>query len=398
VSRPPRRVSRASILVAAVAAAAAVAGCAGGGKSGGGARTDVPKPVYRPAGATSTVQVQAEVLPLGAVPYDNFSLPIVSPDGRYIATQSGAPPTIETAIAAPGSDVPVATQVEIYRLSYEREPPARHRLVGSGLLLGRSCNTRGFLVEAPQADGSRWIGFVTWESGDLTWLVTGEAVNAFASLGPLGQLAWSQQGPDAAHFDLVVRLGTSEWTVASQGDEWLMPHWSGKGDNLFGLHLREGNLDLVHAIASSPAAFRQSIRRLPLSGGATIYSAYQSMNAQVNVSDAPSPRQDRLAFYHPARQRATVWAPFAVSTIGVLEFDLMAPTALLDDGPYALLSTPENLVRLNMEKRRDRINLLAGMLVPRPSPASDWPYVLVAPGQNSLGLTAMRLLPRDERP
>ena len=69
--------------------------------------------------------VRAEVLPMGVVPYDNMTLPIVSPSGRFLATQSGVDPTWETILAEPGASVPQATVVEIYELVRGSRSPSQ---------------------------------------------------------------------------------------------------------------------------------------------------------------------------------------------------------------------------------------------------------------------------------
>src|SRR5215510_4158247 len=89
------------------------------------------EPLNKVAGVSQTVQIVAGVLPLGVVPYDNMTLPIASPDGRYIATQTGVAPTWETVLAEREATVPTATRIEIYALDMregiqpkDRQPPA----------------------------------------------------------------------------------------------------------------------------------------------------------------------------------------------------------------------------------------------------------------------------------
>ena len=59
------------------------------------------EPLNKPAGISKTMYARAGVLPLGAVPFDNMTLPLVSPDGRYVATQIGVAPPWSTILAEP---------------------------------------------------------------------------------------------------------------------------------------------------------------------------------------------------------------------------------------------------------------------------------------------------------
>ena len=127
-----------------------------------------------PGGSTSMSRVAAAILPLGAVPYDGLTLPLITPNGRWLITQTGSIPPWESVLAEPGA-VPVpASAIKVFAINdgklkavdwppvqsagtFDAPPP-----VTSGLLLGRCAGvdaTVGWvLVERPNADGSRWIG------------------------------------------------------------------------------------------------------------------------------------------------------------------------------------------------------------------------------------------------
>jgi hypothetical protein len=180
-------------------------------------------PVAKPASSAEVAdaRVVVGVRPIGRVPYDGLSLPLVSPDGRFIATQTGQAPPWEALLAEPGVGVTAATTLAAFAIV---ESPASasspaHQLsttlqvVGwrespsAGLLLGRSADTRGFLVESPRAGSpeARWIGRVDWITGKLEWLVTGEGINTFATFGPSGELVYSRFDRERDAFDLVIR-------------------------------------------------------------------------------------------------------------------------------------------------------------------------------------------------
>ena len=383
-------------LAAATAALSLAAGCATDPTV---ARRGMVELADGPPGVTRSTRVRAGLRPLGSVPYDNLVLPIVSPDGRYLATETGAPPTWEAILAQPEAAVPEATTVEIYRIDRGEETSGRPggpkllTTLGEPVLLGRACDPAGFLVESVRPDGARWIGRAGWETGEITWLIQGPDVNAFASLGSGGRMAWSRRPAGGEHFDLVVRLGGQEWTIDSQGDDWLMPTWTRRGDGLFVLVLRNGFLDAVHVIASSPAAFRQSLRRLPLASNASVYSAYQTANGQVASIDGPQPTLDQLVFFHPARLRVAVWRPLSPGGTTPILLHEKSVTALVGDDDFALVATEDRLFRESLDDPADRVELLRGVLIPRAISSSDAPYLLLsAATEGRIGLLEMSLL------
>ncbi len=360
------------------------------------------QPVSRPVGASRVVHVSAAVRPLGSVPYDNLSLPIVSPDGRFLATQTGIPPTWQTVLAEPDAPAPEATAVEIYRIhagqkSAPTSGPEFVAVLPEPVVMGRACDESGFLVESVRPDGARWIGRAAWADGEIEWLITGEDVNAFAALGPNGLLAWSRRPADGEHFDLVIRDGPDEWTIASQGEDWLMPTWSGRGDGLFVLILEEDRLDAAHVIASNPVSLRQSLRRVPLaSTGASVRTAYQTVHAQqiTIVAGDARPGRDEFVFFHPARIRAAVWRPRSAGGMAPVLLHQESWTAIMDGSDHALVATQENLIRQSVIDPSDQVPLLDGFLVPRATNAKEAPYILLSPSEETprVGLTALQLL------
>ncbi|MEO1059373.1 MAG: hypothetical protein AAFY28_20905, partial [Actinomycetota bacterium] len=78
----------------------------------------VDEPIASPAFAARVVnsRVLAEVGVRGTVPFDGQVLPLISPDGRYVATQTGEAPTWPTLLAERGQVPPTRTFFEQYRM------------------------------------------------------------------------------------------------------------------------------------------------------------------------------------------------------------------------------------------------------------------------------------------
>ena len=355
----------------------------GGGGNGGAARVS-------PLAHTET-ETQALLFPLGTVPYDNFSLPLVSPDGLTIATQTGVPPLYETVLASKNTGVPEATHLEIYRLIEGGQPQLITNLTVPALL-GRSIDDEGFLIEAPQPDGSRWIGKASWQTGVITWLVQDQFVNAFASLGPDGQLAWSRRAIEEDHFHLVIQHGEKTFTYGEESsDHWLFPTWSGRSDGLFILHLSGPNLAVAHLIATSPAAIRQSLRTLPLIIDGSILWAHKTMSTVVNnATPQNQPLLEQLVFFHPRDSRMVIWRPWATDSrpLPLIESSIAAQI----HGPDALVTTTTKLIRQNLQNPRDRIKISGGGAhIARPTTKKEWPFLLLTPREGSVQVSGLYL-------
>jgi hypothetical protein len=132
-----------------------------------------------------------EIATLGEVRFDSSTLPLVSPRADFIAVQAGIAPPEAAADASGPAEAP-QTRIEIYDMRSRRlertfvaGPPARSgvpRFLTQGMLLGRSVNDEGFLVEWPRQDATRWIGLCSWKDASIRWLIGGdEAVPTFGA-------------------------------------------------------------------------------------------------------------------------------------------------------------------------------------------------------------------------
>ncbi len=217
-------------------------------------------PIQLPAGpltrpidprATIVARVVVAMVPLGSVPYDGQVLPLFSPDGRFLATQTGQAPSWPTLLAEPAATVPAGTRILAFQLGAKAGEVTAviwPQVLAPGLMLGRSADNQGFLVEAPQAGGARWIGRIAWVTGQLTWLVQDANVNAHATLGPRGELAYARRAAGAERTVLVYRaVGRNgrggELTLASDAESYDFPVFSDSPRDF-----------LVFAISPAPAS------------------------------------------------------------------------------------------------------------------------------------------------
>lgn len=182
--------------------------------------------VATPVPATVASTVRLSVRPMGSIPYDTQCIPLTSPDGRYVATQVGPPPSWPTLFARDDAEPPSST-VEAYaidqgavrRIEWAERPP-------DSIVLGRAANDEGFLVESIQGDGSRAIAQLAWASGRAEVLAQeAGAVCAHATWTARGELVYTSRpvdGSKPAALCLRARDG-SVTTLACPDGEYKYP-------------------------------------------------------------------------------------------------------------------------------------------------------------------------------
>lgn len=305
--------------------------------------SDVPAPGAPAATPLVGSAVRVDLRPLSTVPTDGFTLPLVSPDGRFLAVQTGAAPDAATALARPKQRAPRASRIALYQL----DPTSVSRLgeTDGGFILGRSADERGFLIESPRPDGSRWIGRIAWGTDTSTkgfepeWLVQDGGVNAFAALGPDGALVWSRRDAGARSFDLMVRRGGVTTRFSGDGlRSYVFPSFNADGSRVFMMVLRDGILELGSVDPTSEESMRQSFVRAFVSDRADDATAAQMVTPQ-GTRDGVDGRD--LLFYHPTILSIARWndtdglRPIAGGAVAMCRVDAQR-IAVLDGGRVRL--------------------------------------------------------------
>lgn len=222
--------------------------------------SEVAPPGARGTGAGTAASLPSlEFLQLGTVETDGFTLPVISPNGRFLAVQTGEPPDLATALARRGQRAPRASRIAFYRL--DERGIVRLGETAAGLVLGRAADDTGVLIESPRPDGARWIGRIRWgaprgsEGYEPEWLVQDGRVNAFATLGPSGTLAYATRDVRESVFDVVVRSAGRTLRVGGDGfRSHIYPALSPDGGMLYAFAVRDGIAELVVADLAELAA------------------------------------------------------------------------------------------------------------------------------------------------
>lgn len=260
---PPRARAAGAVLCGWISALAALltSACATAPPKPSAPAAPVQTPSLQPvSGSISGSAASIDFRPFGAIPTDGITLPVLSPNGRYMAVQTGAAPDLATALARPGQRPPLASRIALYRI----DPRGLVRLgeTDGGLVLGRNADDRGVLVERPQTDGTRWIGRLDWNNLEPEWLVQDGNVNAFAALGAEGTLVYSTRPVTSALFNLTVKKGDAVRSLDGDGTRsYLFPALSADASTVFTLVLRDGILELGSADPTSGETLKQSLAR-----------------------------------------------------------------------------------------------------------------------------------------
>ncbi len=282
-----------------------------------------------PAGANLPPPAAAALVPveLGAVPYDGVTLPLLAPDARMVATQTGGLPDWDTLLAAPGGNAAAARRntVEIHALPATGQPVAR---LAAGTLLGRSAVEQGFLVEVPgEASGTRRIGLAPWIArgpGDVVFLTPDApgACAAFGVLGPRGELAYCLREHADGPFVLRVRADAldarGERECAMPGASLLFPMFEDAADPravyaLAAPHPRDARLPLllVRIDLGAPGAPLAVAAAAPVAPNSGVFEAFQCVAAAQSPSPALASGASRgrggVLLFAPIEQ-TTAWA------------------------------------------------------------------------------------------
>lgn len=338
-----------------------------------------------PDGAvTRDASLQLAIDPLPGVSTDGFALPLLSPDGSRLAWQGLSNADWPTLLAQPDATRSPRAEVHGRELAsdagWTRPEP---------LLLGRMASEAGVLVEAPQADGSRWIGVVPWNGAEPVWLVRDASVNAFAALGPRGERAWCRRATGADAFDLVVERpeGRLEWP-RREGESWMMPVVA--DDGVYACSLRDGVLEIAflplrRGMTMTRSEAEPAILRKRISLRGTPRMAYQAFTAcTADACATPA----GLLFFHPDLRRMAIWDPRG-DTMRLLAERSIA--AFLQPQGGALVSLPDRLVMQETppEPGLAPLQLIPGLWIVRGRDAKG--LVMVGPSRESCQVSRLRV-------
>jgi hypothetical protein len=320
--------------------------------------------------------------PAGSLPWDRFTLPVISPNGLHAAVQLGTSPP--TKVLCGNVNTPVeSTKVELHALDpiHGRKIAPLHQ-ESNGLLLGRSANDSSFLVEAPLGSNGRWIGHIDWATGSLSWVVSDENLNCFPTINARGDIAWSKRGQSDSRFQIAVKTIYGNRVIDDGKSDWLMPQFVGN-DRLRAYRIKDGQLSLVEfdLLASNPLLTSLS---LPIvEEGATRELAWQ-----IATTNPTNTCTNEHSFYHPILKRMVVWQPDnPIQSVSLAPNSVAA--APVSDGSW-IVSTPNRVIRQDLGDEGG-IHIRNQIALPIATTSKQWTHLLLIPNGNRLEIRAMCL-------
>ena len=306
----------------------------------------------------------------------------------------------ETILAAPNATSPQGVRPVVYDLA--NQPLAEVAPAESppmGVILGRSADSTGFLVEWPRPDGSRWVGKMNWVNQQIAWLTRDNDVNAHATLTRDGTVIWSHRRFGDQRFELLIKGKSGQTAVFSDPNLSLMFPTIGDDPTLvFAFALSEkGGMDwLAIRIATSggQAAFGSVVSRRLVSNLADAALAFQMIAASQTPPVAPATPPVGLAFYNPSLGRMVEWDT-RTGQLSVMPERSVAAVRVpgLAQGGYFVTTEKGLAFSADPEPRLSP----EGSLRPRPSAAPlfdlpniaratltpEWPLIMVGPIRDS---------------
>ena len=329
---------------------------------------------------------------LGEIPSSDRALPLNSPDGQWLAVETGPPVNSSTLLGIPDAPIPTANTVEIWKLDASSATLTKHTRLPAPLLLGQSADQNGFLVESPRSNGSRWIGKADWTTGEINWLVQDNALNTFGSLGPEGELAWCTRPLAVREFSLAIRFSDGEEVgIGPNGGEWLMPSWSTRSSRLSVFFLSDdGVLSLLSMNAQTPRMITDPPRRYDIMTGSRRLDVLHARSGQPVIQGTPPPPLEEVIFYHPVTQSIYVWLP--TNLLKKPPFGLSTDSIVATKDPLSrgyLVATNGDLRWQDPDDRNGFVRVRYGTTIPRVTTSQVAPYLLFVPGSGQVEVRVM---------
>lgn len=350
-----------------------------------------------PGAAKMTARVSIAVQPLGAIPFDGQVLPIVSPDGRFIATQTGEAPEWPVLLAQ-GDASPPRTTIEVYELTDAgpRAVPAVEPLP-EGLLLGRSADDRGVLVEQVLEGGARRLGLLRWASGAIEWLdAAKDGIAAHGVLTASG-LVFTSRRTGETEFTLAW-AGAGSVGAATQRFGCLSPAVGASGEVVYTLACGAAGLALAawaRPAGIADAGWTVRAASAVLGPSADAVAAYQAVSSVQThpvcvTSDRPPPPRE-LLFHHPFAKRMALFDASSGQVVMLTAKSISGGWMHeAGSGWGVLLTTPGGLVHQRLARDREgvltpgeAVRLLDQPFVPRATCSADRPVILIGPDRAS---------------
>ena len=331
--------------------------------------------------ATTTTSTEID-WSAGHLPWDRYTLPLISPNGLHATVQLGTPPST-LLLSGTENEAVKSTTIELHILD-----PVQGRRISplhigrEGLLLTRAGSDTYVLVESPNGENGRWIGQIEFATGNITWIVADENINAFPTINNLGEMAWSRRSLQDDRFHLVVKTLHGQRVIDDGESDWLMPAFLGN-DRLRVYTIADGKLSLQELDVRARDPLLTTITLPIVDTGAT-----RELIWQIATTNSTASWHDAHAFYHPARQRMVVWQPNEAIELASFIYGSVAASPV-QDGSW-LVALDDRMIRQEMGSD-DGIHIRNRLAIPVATTSEQWTHLMLIPEGNRLEVRAINL-------
>ena len=338
--------------------------------------------IIKPSTSATVITSNDIDWPVGDLPWDRFTLPLISPNGLHAIVQLGKTPGLDILCGLENTPV-TTTSVELYALD-----PLQGRRISplvvdrKGLVIGRGANDQFALVELPAGENGRWIGEIDWATGSLRWIVSDDAINCFSTTNPAGDIAWSRREQDDNRFHLVVKTSRGQRVIDDGSSDWLLPSFVGNS-RLRAFQILNGRLTLIEFDLRATDPMQTSIALPIIQSGATREIAWQ-----IATTNSGTTANSPTAFYHPVRKRMVVWQPNNVVDTVALEPNSIAAVPVAD-GSWLVATTTRVIRQSNTGE--NGIHLRNRFAIPIATTSLQWTHLFLIPDGNRLQIRAINI-------
>jgi hypothetical protein len=316
-------------------------------------------PLARPATEATMYasRVDIELRPIGQFSYDGQQLPLVSPDGSFLVTQEGLAPSWPTILAEDNASPSSESRLSLYDLT--QSTPAALPLstdMPLGVILGRSADADGFLVEWPRDDGTRWIGKARW-AGSLQWLARDSAIQSHATLDHSGAVIYTRRVIGSDRAVLVLQTPNGHVSIKEPDDgTFAYPVAIPGGEVIYVFRLSNRGLDLIafRVDRSNPAAPRIADPRgtWRITSQPDLLLAHQMASTALPiVGGEGGSAADAAVMFDPRRNRMARfnWRHGGVEPLAERSISAAPAARSMDEGFFC--TAPDGLVFLRRPER-----------------------------------------------
>ncbi len=318
--------------------------------------------------------------PVGAIPWNRYTLPTFAPNGLHASVQlSSTPP--RSVLAGRTNEPQEDAVVYICPLDPVNGNTLRQtEIKEGGVLLTAAANDAGVLVEKPLGELGRWIGFAEYETGQVEWLIADDSINMSPTITLSGNMAWSRRTTDDDRFHLVVHSERGQFVIDDGESDWLYPHFV-NDNTLRAFKLHDHALHIVEFDVMTENPLLTSLEMILMPSLATRQHALQ-----IATTTPRTTGQSSHAYFLPLQGRMATWNPQKSESPLLFKAGSIAAVPA-SDGTWIV--TLNDRVLRQYEGQHDGVHLRNLSAIPVSTSSRQWTHYMLIPDGTRLQVRAM---------